>query len=317
MIMLTNSKYVLPLTSNVQNMCQKLINRHISKADKIKKLMKEYKSVFGELIETSAEKKKRLKLEKKGKIPQQESNMTDAELSWVMKNSSNNLKKINLSMKPQDELVDPHKFSNVKTKSSNNPNIEHDFHSESNLVLQKVEFKTTNPSCNLSTRDTNNNSHNKNIPNLSSTECTVTKYDPPSNFERLPDIIIKNLSSFPIMGSKQKSFSQLTEVLSISGHNDPETIKFPSVTKILAQTMPLESKLALEAWKEKMIKELGPEGFEMHQKGIQLNYFVNCIIQINPIKNKDICFFFGIHSIVRGWRISAFVYSTEIAGERI
>ncbi|KAL6422325.1 hypothetical protein ACFW04_010586 [Cataglyphis niger] len=260
-------KNILPLTSNAQNMCQNLIKRHISKADKIKKLMKEYKSVFGELVETSAEKKKRLKLEKKGKIPQQKSNTTDAELSWVMKNCGNNLKKINLSMKPQDELVDPHKFNNVKTKSSNNPNIEHDFYSDSNPVLQKVE--TTNPSCNLSTitRDINSN-HNKNIPNLSNTECTITKYDVPSNFERLPDIIIKNLPSFPIMGSEQKSFTQLTEVLSISGHNDPETIKFPSVTKILAQTMPLESKLALEAWKEKMIKELGPEGFEMHQKAL-------------------------------------------------
>lgn len=278
MIMLTTSKYVLPSTSNVQNMCQKLIKRHISKADKIKKLMKEYKSVFGELVETNAEKKKRLKLEKRGKIPLQKSNTTDSELSWIMKNCGNNLKKINSSTKPQDELVDPHKFSNVKTKNLNNPDTQHDFHSESNPVLQKVELKITNPSCNLSTitRDINNNSHNENTPNLSNTEYTVErKHDAPSNFERLPDIIIKNLPSFPIMDSKQKSFTQLTEVLSISGQNDPETIKFPSVTKILTQTMPLESKLALEAWKERMIKELGPEGFEMHQKGIQLNYFAN------------------------------------------
>ncbi|XP_072756332.1 mitochondrial genome maintenance exonuclease 1 [Anoplolepis gracilipes] len=269
MITLTTSKYILPLIPNVQSMHQRFIKRAISKkSDKIKKLMKEYKSVFGELVETNAEKKRRLKLEKKGKIPQQKPNTTDAELSWVMKNSGNNLKKIPSSMKPQNELVDPHKSSNVKIKNPNDQNIEPSFHSEihSNPVLHKVDLKITNPSCNLST--ITDIGRNENTSNLSSTENTDPKYDVPSNFERLPDIIIKNLPSFPIMGSKQKSLAHLTEVLSISGQDDPETIKFPSVTKILTQTMPLESKLALEAWKKRMIEKLGLEGFEMHQKAL-------------------------------------------------
>lgn len=270
MIMLTTSKYVLPLTSIVQNVCQKCIKRHISKADRIKRLMREYKLMFGELVETNAEKKRRLKLERKGKIPQQKPNETNAELSWIMKNSGKHLKKINLPTKPQNELVDSDKFNNVKIETPNQ-NIEHGFHSESDPALQKVEPKITNQPCNLSTVITDiNNIPNENIPNLSTTENT--KYDVPSNFERLPDIIIKNLPSFPIIGNKQKSSTQLTEVLSISGQDDPETIKFPSVTRILAQTMPLESKMALEAWKERMVKKLGPEGFEMHQKGIKLNY---------------------------------------------
>jgi len=274
MIMLTTCKYVLPLTSNVQNVCQRCIKRHISKADKIKKLMKEYKLMFGGLVETSAEKKRRLKLEKKGKIPQQKPNETNAELSWIMKNSGKHLKKINLPTKPQDELVDPDKFNNMNIKTPNDQNIQHGFHSESDPVLQKVGL--TNQPCNLSTVITDiNNIPNENISNLSTTENTIAKYDVPSNFERLPDIIIKNLPSFPIIGNKQKSSTQLTEVLSISGQDDPETIKFPSVTRILAQTMPLESKMALEAWKERMVKKLGPEGFEMHQKGIRLNYPAN------------------------------------------
>ncbi|GAB1867976.1 Mitochondrial genome maintenance exonuclease 1 [Camponotus japonicus] len=265
--MLTTSKYVLPLTSNVQNVCQRCIKRHISKADKIKKLMKEYKLMFGGLVETNAEKKRRLKLEKKGKIPQQKPNETNAELSWIMKNSGKHLKKINLPTKPQDELVDPDKFNNMNIKTPNDQNIQHGFHSESDPILQKVGL--TNQPCNLSTVITDiNNIPNENIPNLSTTENTIAKYDVPSNFERLPDIIIKNLPSFPIIGNKQKSSTQLTEVLSISGQDDPETIKFPSVTRILAQTMPLESKMALEAWKERMVKKLGPEGFEMHQKAL-------------------------------------------------
>lgn len=269
MIVLTTFKYVLPLTSDVQNVCQKCIKRYISKADKMKKLMKEYKLMFGGLVETSAEKKRRLKLEKKGKILQQKPNETNTELSWVMKNSGKHLRKINLPTKPQDELVDPDQFNNTKIKTPNDENIDHDFHSESNSVSQKEKLKITNQPCNLSTVTTDiNNIHDENILNLSTTENTFAKYDVASNFERLPDIIIKNLLSFPIIRNKQKSSTQLTEVLSISGQNDPETKKFPSVTRILTQTMPPESKVALEAWKERMVKKLGPEGFEMYQKGI-------------------------------------------------
>lgn len=295
--MLTTSKYILPLTPDVQSVCQRFITKQSLKAERMKKLMKEYKSVFGELIETNAEKKKRVKLEKKGKVPQQKPNKKDTELAWIMKNSSDSLKKVNSSTKPQDKLVEPDKkifeakFNNVKIKSPNNQNIKHSFQcSESNLILQKVEHKITNPSCNLSAITDNNSNENtvisycdQNTPvkssiihnnaslsnsNLSSTENTVAKYDVPSNSERLPDIIIKNLPSFSIMGDKKKSFTQLTEVLSISRPNDPEIIKFPSVTKILTQTMPLESKLALEAWKEKMIKKLGQEGFDIYQKAL-------------------------------------------------
>lgn len=269
MIMLSTFKYVLPLTSNVQNACQRCIKRHFSKADKIKKLMKEYKLMFGGLVETRAEKKRRLKLEKKGKIPQQKPNETNTELSWIMKNSKH-LKKINFPTKPQDELVDPAKLDNVKIKSSNDQNIEHNFHSKSDPVLQKVELNITDQLCNSSTVTMDSNIRDENIPNLSTIKDTVANCDVRSNFERLPDIIIKNLPSFPIMGSKQKTSTQLTEILSLSGQDDPDTIKFPSVTRILTQTMPLESKVALEAWKERMIKKLGPEGFEMHQKGISI-----------------------------------------------
>jgi hypothetical protein len=111
----------------------------------------------------------------------------------------------------------------------------------------------------------NNASSNSNISNIKNETIKYVS----ANFKGLSDIIIKNLPSFSIMGSKQESSTQSTEIFSISGMDDPETIKFPSVTRILTQTMPLESKLALEAWKVRMINILGKEGFEKHQKGIQ------------------------------------------------
>jgi len=271
--MLITSKYVLHVPSNVQNMCQTIIKRHFSKADRIKKLMQEYKSLFGPLIETKAQKKKRLKLEKKGKIPYQKLNMKNTELLWVIENSGNKLKKITFNTEPQNEQLNDKDQSSLKSfremeiesstcQDTTNP------HSESNHATQETGLRFTNTTSNLSavTKDSNNEAAS--LANSNVSDNVVTKYDMPSNFERLPDIIIKNLPSFPIMGSKQEFPTQSTEILSISGRDDLKTIKFPSVTKILMQTMSPESKLALEAWKERMIKKLGQEGFEIHQKAL-------------------------------------------------
>lgn len=43
--------------------------------------------------------------------------------------------------------------------------------------------------------------------------------------------------------------------------------KLPSVRKVLEDTAPLANKLALEKWKEKMTNKLGEEGFEQYRKG--------------------------------------------------
>lgn len=223
------SKYILHVT-HIQSS-----RRYSTKANKIKKLMKEYKSVFGELVETNAQKKKRLKLEKKGVISRLQSNNVDSELFWVKENSSNNLKRIS---KIQDK--------SLKSYGSS---------TEVSYIDQSTD----------DTNAQNNASLNLNSSvNLSNIEKQDTRLK--TSF-KLPDIIIKNLLTFPIMSSKQES-AESTEVLSISGMDDPETIGFPSITKILTQTMPPESKLALEIWKEKLISKLGKEGFEMHQKGI-------------------------------------------------
>lgn len=237
--------------------------------------MKEYKLVYGTLIETNAQKKKRLKLEKRGEISQQESNNKDTELSWVMENCGSNLKKLNLSTQ------------NISSNTNQSLNVKKISHFESDEV-QTTKLSITNHELSTTVENVNNNhdniartdsSHSNhdiesssiyNNESLSGSDISDIKNaaTKSSYFKNLSDVIIKNLPSFPIMGSKPESSTQSTEILSISAIDDPETIKFPSVTRILSQTMPLESKLALEAWKERMIKELGQEGFEKHQKGI-------------------------------------------------
>jgi len=267
--MLVTSKYVLHIFSNIQSTCYPLIKRHSSKADKMKKLMKEYNSLFGPLVETRAQKKKRLKLERKGKIPCEKSNTINTELSWVMENARNKLKKITIATESRNEQLKDKNQRSMKKFSEMEVNISTDqatkslSHSESNQVAKETELVHS-----ITLKSSTQNSESEialSDSSVSDNENAVTKS---FNFERLPDIIIKNLPSFPIMGNKQELPTQSTEVLSISGRDDLETIKFPSVTKILTQTMSPESKLALEAWKERMIKKLGQEGFELHQKGI-------------------------------------------------
>ncbi|KYM85136.1 Uncharacterized protein C20orf72 [Atta colombica] len=234
--------------------------------------MKEYKSLFGPLAETKAQKKKRLKLEKKKKIPCEKSNMTNTELFWVMENTRDKFKKIiTLTTQSRKEQLNDKDQSSIKNVSemeidnSTDQTTERHLHSESSQVAKETELEFTNKTSNLSTKNSDNKVElsNSNVSNENTaTKCTS------SNFKRLPDIIIKNLLSFPIMDSKQDFPIQSTEILSISGKDDLKTLKFPSVTKILTQTMSPESKLALEAWKKRMIEKLGQEGFEMHQKAL-------------------------------------------------
>ncbi|XP_011165126.1 mitochondrial genome maintenance exonuclease 1 [Solenopsis invicta] len=269
--MLGTSKYFLHISS-IQSMYQPFIKRYSSKNNKIKKLMKEYRSVFGPLIETKTEKEKRLKLEKKGEIPCEESNMVNTELFWVMENSASKLRRIVTTHRRNKQLNDTDQSHSIKEcskmeiKSSTDQSTKDLSHSDSAQVAQETGNRFTDATPNVSAK----NSDDKitlSISNVSDNENAATKYMF-SNFEKLPDIIIKNLPSFPIISNKQEFPVQSTEILSLSVKDDLETIKFPSITKILMQTLSPESKLALEAWKERMIKKLGQEGFEVHQKAL-------------------------------------------------
>jgi len=269
------------MSSNVRYTYQASLEERNRKANRIKNLMKEYKLVYGDLIETKKEKTKRLKLEKMGKIVQEKRIRQNTELYWILQNSQKNLRKITIT-RPQNELCDESQIIR---------NTEDIFLAKGNgTVSKEVENKVANPTCNLSraAEGIDNNEtisvaktvkacHHESVAKESINKASSSKPDESNveeekhdiNFKRLPDIIIKNLPSFPIMSNKQESIAQSAEVLSISQSDDPATIKFPSVTKILTQTMSPESKLALEAWKERMIEKLGEHGFQMHQKGMR------------------------------------------------
>ncbi|XP_011642320.2 mitochondrial genome maintenance exonuclease 1-like [Pogonomyrmex barbatus] len=279
--MLITSKYVLYISFNVQSMRQPFFKRHISRADRIKKLMRDSKSLFGPLIETKKQRKKKQKLEEKKKIVHQESSMKDtedAELLWVKKYSNNKLQRLIVTTKLQNKQVNDKdqkslkRFSKTEIKNSTRQDTKNLIYSESNHNTEKTDLGFINTTSNLSVV-TKDNCNQKTASSLNSnrSDDIARKYDRP-NCETLPDIIVKNLLSFPIMSSKKdfiestNSSIESTKILSISGRDDPETIRFPSVTNVLAQTMSSESELALQVWKQRMIEKLGEKGFTAYQK---------------------------------------------------
>ncbi|KAF7388234.1 hypothetical protein HZH66_011001 [Vespula vulgaris] len=85
---------------------------------------------------------------------------------------------------------------------------------------------------------------------------------------KLLDIEIDNILGFPMFIDKKEESTERDklEILSISMEDDPETLHYPSVTKILSATMSPQAQNALAFWKVKMIREMGEENFNEYHK---------------------------------------------------
>ena len=91
-----------------------------------------------------------------------------------------------------------------------------------------------------------------------------------------PPLTVDDNDMFPInrfpWQNKTKPMFKIGQVL-LSGtirhsrKDEPEELRnTPSVTRILKETMPVESKLRLQIWEEKMVAEMGRDGFEKMQQ---------------------------------------------------
>jgi len=66
----------------------------------------------------------------------------------------------------------------------------------------------------------------------------------------------------------EDTLRRVQEQLSSSVAADPLARHWPSVTKILSDTMPQEDRMRLQKWEEKMKRELGDEGFRQMRQGM-------------------------------------------------
>ncbi|XP_043504747.1 mitochondrial genome maintenance exonuclease 1-like [Polistes fuscatus] len=89
------------------------------------------------------------------------------------------------------------------------------------------------------------------------------------------------MNRFPIFTEQQKipKVLEQSEILSLSLKDDPEILYYPSVTKILSETMTPEAQKILNLWKNKLIREMGEEKFNEYQQELLNNgkIFHSCI----------------------------------------
>lgn len=96
---------------------------------------------------------------------------------------------------------------------------------------------------------------------------------------QMSEYLVKNMLSFPLFKTNcDNNMSDLIkEEKDMFGVVD--SVQFPSVTKILNETMTAAGKARLEEWKKKMTEELGEEGFQKYSQGLLLSvgFSLNCL----------------------------------------
>lgn len=215
----------------------KSLTRLSSKDAKIKiQLMREYKETYGTLLETKKEKIKNLKkLEKEGKkeniLAINNCQNDDSELSWMLSHS--NVKSLKKIKRKNDT-------NNVKK-----------------LVDKSFKLNDENVDKSNITNTTTVKENNENL--LTNNEGV---------FINKLGISLNDILNFPISSSSKDDTDNWNsnEILKLTPQNSSD-YSLPGVTRVLNETMSDQAKLMLARWKEKMIKELGEDGFNRYHQG--------------------------------------------------
>ncbi|XP_063217620.1 mitochondrial genome maintenance exonuclease 1-like [Bacillus rossius redtenbacheri] len=213
----------------------------------IKKLNKQNKSLFGELLETRSERRKRITR-----------SATDV---------GGNIKLSN-----HDRSSEIHWLDRLNSHTSRNQS---DFKSKLSLNPENKIFKQE-ISADVATNNGDKYLGGK-IPGETNTEILGNAEDslvseqnicrPQELIFQLPEIIVRNIPFFPLQNDKKQvqepSEKQLFgDILTVSHSEvDKESLVYPSVSKVLNATMSESSRIALMRWRQKMIAELGQDEF--------------------------------------------------------
>ncbi|KAI4494053.1 hypothetical protein M0802_009320 [Mischocyttarus mexicanus] len=223
-------------------------------------------------------------LKKKGKktVDLNEENVTmDSELWWNLKLNKSKMITINIIENTPNSITD-----NIVCSKSNIDNLSLDC--DENKVASKSKknkIKSKRTEDIKKRRGTSDKKRSKSKKNDSvQTEAIPlpNEVEPPKpKIEKLLDANIIKPNRFPIFTEQKRIFisSEKSEILSVSQKDDPEMYSYPSVTKILAETMTPTAQRVLRLWKEKLIREMGEEKFNEYHQEILSNgkAFHSCI----------------------------------------
>ena len=245
----------------------------------IKKLNKENKSLFGELLETRSQKFKR-EVKKGPGFPR----YTESQSSPV-KNEISSAAWWYRQTLPPSNVIRPKGNSNTSSEGEASECVKHRKHTPKASQKQYIsdsfvngKIKASQYSMSLSSLDSsaydtcpNSNGGVSTIQLTNVFEKTIKK----CSILELPDVIIRNIPNFPLL-NESKDIEQMTpagSVLNMSLSTKQfdtrkDCLAYPSVSKILNATMSDNSRAALKRWRQKMISELGEEGFLNHYRGM-------------------------------------------------
>lgn len=226
------------------------VSREVGEA--IKRLNKENKSLFGELLETRRQKRANGKHNISDALglnasENEKKNSKTGELQWSLTRNSKKITKLRQLSNPQFQII-VRKASNhaKKTESSttakenpNSPTIcEQDSKGNEDIEGLIPKFNDSN------------------IPPLPS----ITENCKKQTLLHLPDNVLKSIPSFPLFNNEKQNENGSVKCVTENTWKS-EYYKYPAVSRILNATMSEKSRVALRRWQQKMIAELGQEGF--------------------------------------------------------
>jgi hypothetical protein len=246
----------------------------------IKKLNKENKSLFGGLLETRPQKRKREARRKPASVSSAEQqsgsvqNETSSEAWWYRQT-------LPASCVVQLKKRNSNSNSEVKTDKSDRCRGKKLKTSQKQLNGDSfVKCQNEVSHCSASLLSLKNSEYEA-FPNSTGDTCTshvtnvLEKRDKKLPVLELPDVIIRNIPTFPLLNENKHTewMAPAESILSISLNNEEvkkrkDYLLYPSVSKVLNATMSDSSRAALKRWRQKMISELGEEGFLNHYRGM-------------------------------------------------
>lgn len=260
-----------------ENGRKKIVDSHAAS----KNHEREKKTLFGPLVETLPEKRKRFNLGKEDEIPkkilknlveEEEQIIVKAkkrpykqvEMDFLTKNiNRKNLNMIQISSNKISEIKNKNIVYNIVNKSTYN-NYRYGLISDegnSKKLTTPSEMEDQKNEINVKEKilETNNDDTEK--------EITTNKICPSA-------IIIQNMLSFSIYDSTKSGriahnkLPVTNGIISLSAKTESSNKNLPSVTRILSATMSEAAKKTLERWKAEMIEKLGIDGFNEYQQSI-------------------------------------------------
>lgn len=264
-------------TASLRKCNSQVKKRNVGKV--IKKLNKENKSLFGELLETRSQKLKR-EVRKGPAFPRN----TESQSSPV-KNEASSAAWWYRQTLPPSYVIRLKENSNTSSEGEVSKCVKQTKHTSKASQKQHVsdsfvngKIKASQYNISLSSLDSSAYDTCPNhIGGVSTIQLTnvLEKTNKKSSILELPDVIIRNIPNFPLL-NESKDIEQITPAGSIVNMSlstkqfdtRKDCLAYPSVSKILNATMSDSSRAALKRWRQKMISELGEEGFQDHYRGM-------------------------------------------------